>query len=89
MFIADRRGTDDSGVGTADSDVPSTSSRLDAGSVLTSNTRRPASARAIAVALAAEVLPTPPFPVKNSMRVGFSMRPGMARPFVLSSTLTS
>ena len=48
--------------------APSTSSRFDAGSVLTSSTRFPASARATAVALATEVLPTPPLPVKNRLR---------------------
>ncbi len=41
---------------------------LDAGSVLTSNTWRPASASVIAVAQAIEVLPTPPLPVKNRKR---------------------
>ena len=49
---------------------PSISSRLDAGSVLTSSTRLPASARAMATAQAIEVLPTPPLPVKNRKRVG-------------------
>ena len=42
----------------------------DAGSVLTSSTRFPASASVTAVAQASEVLPTPPLPVKNSPRVG-------------------
>jgi hypothetical protein len=53
------------GLGVAVSATPSTSSRLDAGSVLTSNTRRPASARASALAQASDVLPTPPLPVKK------------------------
>jgi hypothetical protein len=39
---------------------------LDAGSVLTSKTRLPASANAIAEAQASEVFPTPPLPVKNN-----------------------
>src|SRR5450830_118755 len=47
-----------------------TSTRLLAGSVETISTRRPASARAIAVAAAQDVLPTPPLPVKNKNGVG-------------------
>ena len=43
---------------------------LEAGSVLTSNTRLPASASCTAVAQAMEVLPTPPLPVKNRKRGG-------------------
>src|SRR5574343_1644672 len=46
------------------------SSRLEAASVLTSSTRRPASARAMAVAVETDVLPTPPLPVKKMNRVG-------------------
>ena len=38
---------------------------MEAGSVLTINTRRPDSARAMPVAHDSEVLPTPPLPVKN------------------------
>jgi hypothetical protein len=53
------------GVGLFPSITPSTSSRLEAGSVLTSNTRLPASASFKAVAQDSEVLPTPPLPVKN------------------------
>ena len=45
----------------------STSSRFDAGSVLTSSTRRPRSASATAVAQATLVLPTPPLPVKKQV----------------------
>ena len=41
---------------------------LDAGSVLTSSTRRPLSARRTAVAQASDVLPTPPLPVKKTNR---------------------
>lgn len=40
------------------------------GIVLTSSTRRPRSARAMALAQLSEVLPTPPFPVKNRKGVG-------------------
>ena len=64
-------------VGDAPSATPRTSSRFEAGSVLTSSTRFPASARAMAVAQAADVLPTPPLPVKKRMRVGCSMRVDM------------
>ena len=46
--------------------VPNTSARFDAGSVLTTSTRRPASASATATALATVVFPTPPLPVKNT-----------------------
>ena len=49
--------------------VASTSSRLDAGSVLTSSTRRPARANRNAHAHESEVLPTPPLPVKKRNRV--------------------
>ena len=69
MFSADRPGTSGTGVGTPFSCTPNTSSRFEAGSVLTSNTRPPRSARATAVAQASDVFPTPPFPVKNRMRV--------------------
>jgi anti-sigma factor RsiW len=70
MFSADSPATLGTPVGAAPSATPSTSSRFEAGSVLTSRTRLPASARPIAVAHAAEVLPTPPLPVKNRTRVG-------------------
>src|SRR5512144_721518 len=69
MFIAQRPGTPGTGVGTPASSVPKTSSRFEAGSVLTKSTRWPRSARPTAVAPATEVLPTPPLPVKNRFRV--------------------
>ena len=50
--------------------TPNTWPTLEAGSVLTSNTRRPASASCMAVAQAIEVFPTPPLPVKNRKRGG-------------------
>ncbi len=81
MFSADSPDTFGTGVGVAESFTPSTSSRFEAGSVLTSSTRFPASARPIAVAQAAEVLPTPPLPVKNRMRVGFRINVDMTAPF--------
>ena len=74
MFRAKSLGTDGTGVGVVASDTPSTSSRFDAGSVDTSRTRRPASASDTAVAQASEVLPTPPLPVKNMIRVGVNGR---------------
>src|ERR1035437_1807910 len=52
------------------------SSRLDAGSVLTSRTDLPLSVSAKAAAQAIEVLPTPPLPVKNKKRVGSTRNPG-------------
>ena len=64
-FIASRRGTPGTPVGEEPSFTARTSSRFDAGSVLRSRTRRPLSAKAIAVADEIDVLPTPPFPVKN------------------------
>src|SRR6188768_2997184 len=73
MFKAASLGTCGTSVGLEQSFTPSTSSRLEAGSVLTKSTRLPSSAKAIAVAQAAEVLPTPPLPVKKSMRVGFEI----------------
>ncbi|MNF60822.1 hypothetical protein D3C84_424450 [compost metagenome] len=54
--------------------VCNTSSKLDAGSVLIKRTFFPLSASFIAVAQARDVLPTPPFPVKNKYFVySFSM----------------
>ncbi len=64
-FIASSLGTPGTAVGEEPSLTPSTSSRFEAGSVLTSNTRRPWSASAMAVAQEMDVLPTPPLPVKN------------------------
>src|SRR5512135_177332 len=69
MFIAQRPGTPGTGVGRPASSTPKTSSRFEAGSVLTRSTRWPRSARPTAVAPATEVLPTPPLPVKNRFRV--------------------
>src|SRR5512135_1862257 len=69
MFIAQRPGTPGTGVGWPASSTPKTSSRFEAGSVLTRSTRWPWSARPTVVAPATEVLPTPPFPVKNRLRV--------------------
>src|SRR5512135_1005064 len=69
MFIAQRPGTPGTGVGRPASSTPKTSSRFEAGSVLTKSTRWPRSARPTAVAPATEVLPTPPLPVKNRFRV--------------------
>ena len=71
-------GTPGTGTGWLDSGTPSISSRLEAASVLTSSTRRPASANAMAVAVDKEVLPTPPLPVKNRKRVGWASRPRAA-----------
>ena len=45
--------------------TPNTCPTLEAGSVLTNNTREPWSANLTAVAHAREVFPTPPLPVKN------------------------
>src|SRR5512135_543827 len=84
MFIAERPGTPGTGVGRPASSTPKTSSRFEAGSVLTRSTRRPWSARPTAVAPATEVLPTPPLPVKNRFRVkgpGMTMmNPPLATP---------
>src|SRR5512135_3660417 len=84
MFIAQRPGTPGTGVGRPASSTPKTSSRFEAGSVLTRSTRWPWSARPTAVAPATEVLPTPPLPVKNRFRVkgpGMTMtNPPLATP---------
>ena len=74
MFNAASRGTVGTPVGMEVRHTPSTSSRFEAGSVLTNKTRRPASASAMAEAHAREVLPTPPLPVKNRNRVGDSKK---------------
>ena len=66
MFKAKRPGAARIAVGAEVSFVPSTSSRLEAGSVLTISTRLPASASASPVAQDSEVLPTPPLPVKKA-----------------------
>jgi hypothetical protein len=65
MSIAERLATPGMGVGWPVNGTPKTSSRFDAGSVLTRSTRRPRSASATAVAEESEVLPTPPLPVKK------------------------
>src|SRR5512135_2069272 len=84
MFSAQRPGTPGTGVGWLASSTPKTSSRFEAGSVLTRSTRWPWSARPTAVAPATEVLPTPPLPVKNRLRVkgpGMTMmNPPLATP---------
>src|ERR1035437_8650580 len=68
-----------------------TSSRWDAGSVLTSKTRRPRSARAISEAQSRDVFPTPPLPVKKRKREGASRKAlkesaGFGRDFVFIVT---
>ncbi len=74
MFIANRLVVPGIRVGEAPSGISSISSRLDAGSVLTSRTL-PRSDKLMATAQASEVLPTPPLPVKNRWRVGWPSRP--------------
>jgi hypothetical protein len=70
MFVAESPTTFGTGVGLSFRAISSISSRFDAGSVLTSRTRNPQSARPMAVAHAREVLPTPPLPVKSRNGVG-------------------
>ena len=65
--------------------MPKTCPRFDAGSVLTSSTRFPRSARPTATAQASEVFPTPPLPVKNRFRVAGSGRI-MANPLLGTPT---
>src|ERR1035441_296599 len=74
MFRAERRGIPGTALASEPSVTPRTSSRFDAGSVLTSSTRRPRSASATAEAHARDVFPTPPLPVKNRNRVGDSKK---------------
>src|SRR6187399_1425951 len=74
MLRANSPVTPTTGRGTPASGVSSTSSRLDAGSVLTRSTLRPRSASATAVAHATLVLPTPPLPVKKRLRGARSRR---------------
>src|SRR5664280_2624079 len=74
MFNAKRLGTPGICVGVEVNCWPRTSSRLDAGSVLTSSTLRPRSARAMAEAQARDVFPTPPLPVKKRKREGASRK---------------
>src|SRR4029453_11979616 len=82
--MAERRGAPGTGEGAGPTAVVNTSSRFDAGSVLTSNTFLPASASAIATAQAVDVLPTPPLPVKKRLRVSRSSKP---RRFLTAATL--
>src|SRR3989344_294573 len=63
--------------------VPKTCPTLDAGSVLTSNTREPDLANCTAVAHASDVLPTPPLPVNNRKRGGW-LRKFMSAPALSS-----
>ena len=74
MFSACNPATPGISVGVPPSLTPKTSSRFEAGSVLTSSTRFPLSASAMADAQASDVLPTPPLPVKNRKRVGDSKK---------------
>jgi hypothetical protein len=66
MLRANKPGTPLTGVGSEPSLVSSTSSRLEAGSVLTIRTCFPAAANARPQAQESEVLPTPPLPVKKA-----------------------
>ena len=75
MLSTDRLGAPGTGVGVLRKGTPSISSRLEAASVLTSRVRTPLSARAKAVAVDNDVLPTPPLPVKNRCRVGCCSQP--------------
>ena len=74
MFRANSPPAPGIAVGAPDSRTPRTSSRFDAGSVLTSSTFLPFWAMDTAAAQASDVLPTPPFPVKKRMRVAFSRK---------------
>ena len=64
--MASRPATCGTGVRRLPISVSNTWPTLEAGSVLTSSTRLPLSARLSAVAQASEVLPTPPLPVKKT-----------------------
>src|SRR5450759_2709088 len=74
MLSASSPETSGTAVASPESRTPSTSSRFDAGSVLTRRTRDPPSASATAAAQASDVFPTPPFPVKKRNRVGLSRK---------------
>src|SRR5512140_859840 len=74
MLSASNPETPGTAVASPESRTPSTSSRFDAGSVLTRRTRDPPSASATAAAQASDVFPTPPFPVKKRNRVGPSRK---------------
>lgn len=86
MFMAKRPGTDAMGRGLFSSAVPSTSSKFDAGSVLTRSTFFPESARAMLLAQARVVFPTPPLPVKKRKR-GAVFRNAFMLGSLLSSSL--
>jgi hypothetical protein len=73
IFDASRPAIPATGRGYSPSEVPSTSSRLEAGSVDTISSPRPRATSATAVAQASVVLPMPPFPVKYRTRVGASI----------------
>jgi hypothetical protein len=75
MFSASSPAAPGTSVGDPLSGTPSTSSKLEAGSVDTSNTRRPASANPSATADDVEVFPTPPLPVKNKKRGALASNP--------------
>ena len=66
---------------------PALHPRFDAGSVLTSSTRRPPSASAMAEAHASEVLPTPPLPVKKRKRVALLSKTLIESPDVAGDVL--
>ncbi len=70
-FATTKPGTPSIGTPLPSSSVLKTSCKLDAGSVLIRRTLFPLSAKFTATAQAVEVLPTPPFPVKNIYLVRF------------------
>src|SRR5688572_5846857 len=74
-FNSQSSGASGTGVGSRPADIPKTSSRLDAGSVLTSSVRLPWSARRSPMALATVVFPTPPLPVRNRYLVAVDAQP--------------
>ena len=65
ILLANKFSTLGTAFGVLVNSIPNTSCRLEAGSVLISNTLFPLSAKATAVAQAVDVFPTPPLPVKN------------------------
>ena len=75
---AERPGTAAIGVTVLPMPTPKTWPTLEAGSVLTSSTDAPPSARRTALAQAMEVLPTPPLPVKKRKRGARSRKSGVA-----------
>ena len=68
-------GTPGTGTGWLDSGTPSISSRLEAASVLTSSTRRPASANAMAVAVDKGGFTHTTLAGEEQKRVGWASRP--------------